>query len=84
MSSTRGHRRGRSRGRRSKPRYPLVKPDEFRQPENVSQDDEEPRVQKLELTVNEAGESAPKELAQGSYLLNGLCVLYRKDYKRST
>ena len=73
MSSTRGHSKGRGRG--IKPSGPLRKPGELRQPENVSQDDEKPpvlavQIQKLELTVNEAGESAPKELAQGSYLRN--------------
>ena len=82
MSSTRGHSKGRGRG--NKPSGPLRKPGEFRQPEKVLQDDEKPCVQKLELTVNEAGASGPRRLAQGSYLLNGLCVLYRKYYKRST
>ncbi len=71
MSSTRDHSKGRGRG--NKPSGPLRKPGKLRQPENVSQDDEKPpvlavQIQKLELTVNETDESAPKELAQGSYL----------------
>ncbi len=87
MSSTRDHSKGRGRG--ITPSGPLRKPGELRQPANVCQDDEKPpvladQIQKLELTVNEAhAESGPKKLAQSSYLLNGLCVLYRKYYSRT-
>ena len=71
MSSTQG--RGRSRA--DKPRGPLRKPGEFREREieTVSQNDEKPPVQKLEQTVNEAGESGTIELAQGL-----LCLSLRK------
>ena len=62
MSSTQG--RGRDRG--NKPRGPLRKPGDFREHEieNVSQNDEKPPVQKLEQTVNEAGESGTIQRAQ--------------------
>ena len=64
MSSAQGLGRGRTRG-------PLRKPGDFREPEieNVSQNDEKPPVQKLEQTVNEAGESGTLELAQGLFCL---------------
>ena len=68
MSST----QSRGRGRTDKPRGPLRKPGDFREPEieNVSQNDEKPPVQKLEQTVNEAGESGTIELAQGLLYLS--------------
>jgi hypothetical protein len=77
MSSTRDFPGGRGRG--NKPRS-LRKPGEIRTPEiaenNISQDDEKPPVQKLELTVNVASESGPKQLAQGLYLLDGAILYY--------
>ncbi|CAB4031313.1 Hypothetical predicted protein [Paramuricea clavata] len=66
MSSTQGCPGGRGRG--NKPSGQLRKPGEIRTPEvaenNISQDDEKPPVQKLELSVNVASKSGPKQLAQ--------------------
>jgi hypothetical protein len=77
MSSTLGCGIGRGRGNR--PSCSLRKPGEIRTPEiaenNISQDDEKPPVQKLELTVNVASESGPKQLAHGLYLLEA-AILY--------
>ena len=55
---------GRGRGRADKPPGPLRKPGNFREPEDVSQNDEKPPVQKLEQTVSEACESGTIQLAQ--------------------
>jgi hypothetical protein len=74
MSSTRDFPGGRGRG--NKPSCSLRKPGETIAENNISQDDEKPPVQKLELTVNVASESGPKQLAQGLYLLDGAILYY--------